>query len=434
MSLLKILTDARQFQIFFLGIFSGMPLAVLYTTLFAWLKGANVELKVITTFAIARIFYSLKFIWAPLVDHVKIPIIHRIGMRKSWMIVCAACISLLLYSYSLVDPSESIMNIYYITIALGFASATFDIAFDAFRIEKLEDNMQAMGAANVSFGYRIGMIIAGAGALMWSDKYGWNTVYLLLAGMYLICIVFLLIISEITIVRPRMEFLSLNSWKIAVFDPFSNFFTRKYSIIILLAVIFYKLGDAMLGVVATPFYLDLGFTNAEIGFVSKMYGVFATIVGSYIGGYLLYLRGNLTGMIVAGIAQSITNISFIWLNHQGHDITAFMIAITIENVASGMGNAALIGYLSYLCNKQYSATQYALFGSASGLFSHTIVVYGGAIQEMIGWDWYFAMTVVLAIPGLILLWLLDKWMQEDSNNNVSAFHSDQQLESIGSKI
>lgn len=420
MSARKIFTDIRHFQIFVLGAFSGMPLAVLYSTLFAWLNDVNIEIKIITSFAIARVFYSLKFIWAPFIDHMRIPLLCLLGHRKSWMIFCATAISLLLYCYSYLNPNESILNVYYVTIALGVASATFDIAFDAFRIEKLEDDMQAIGAANTIFGYRMGMLISGAGAFWFADNFGWTSTFQVLSVLYIACILFVMCISEIQADREKITGFDLHSWKVMVYDPFANFFSKKYSIIILLAIIFYKLGDAMLGVVATPFYLDLGFSKTEIASVVKIFGLGATILGSYIGGYLLFAKGDLKGMIIAGIAQSITNVAFIWLHHKGHDVTALMIAIFIENIASGMGNAALVGYMSNLCNRQYSATQYALLSSASGLFSHTIVIYGGSIVQMVGWDMYFAITVILGAPGLVLIYLLDKWINKSQQINKPA--------------
>jgi len=176
----------------------------------------------------------------------------------------------------------------------------------------------------------------------------------------------------------------------------------------LLAVVFYKLGDAMLGVVAMPFYMELGFTLKEIGAITKVFGLIATICGAYVGGVIMYRYGSLKGLIFCGVAQAVTNLAFVWLHHQGHNTNALMIAISIENMASGMGDAALVGYLSYLCNKQFSATQYALLSSLSGLFSHTIVGFGGSIMKVMGWDNYFIMTVFLAIPGLLLLLYLNK--------------------------
>lgn len=407
MQIAKILTDYRQFQIFILGIFSGMPLMILYTTLFAWLTDSGVEIAVITTFALARIFYSLKFIWAPFVDQIKIPLLGKIGHRKSWMIICCLAIAFILFAMSKLDPKESLSELYFLTMLLGASSATFDIVFDAFRIENLEDELQAMGAANSIFGYRIGCLISGAGGLYFSDVYGWGKTFVAISFLYIFAIFFILITKEPKIEREKFNGLSLHSWKIITIDPFLDFLKRDSAIMILMAVIFFKLGDAFLGVVATPFYLELGFTKSEIGSVSKVFGLAATIFGTYIGGYLMYKMGNFKGLIVTGIAQSVTNASFIWLHHMGHDMYVFATAIAIENVASGMGSAALVGYLSILCNKKFSATQYALLSSASGLFSHTIVVQGGALVKMLGWDLYFLLTIVLAIPGLLMLCYLN---------------------------
>lgn len=408
----KIFTDYRQFQIFILGIYSGMPLVVLYSTLFAWLKEANIDIAIITTFAIARMSYSLKFLWAPIVDQVRIPLLGKIGHRKSWMVVCAAIIAVILYIIAQSDPNKSISTLYFLTIALGVASATFDIVYDAYRIEKLEYDVQALGAANAVFGYRIGCLLAGAGAFYFADLYGWHATFIALSILYVVGILYILTTHEAEIIREKFSALSLHSWKVMTIDPFKDFFQRDKAIIILLAVIFYKLGDAMLGVVATPFYLELGFTKSQIASVVKVFGFGATILGTYLGGYLMYRVSNFKGLIIAGIAQSITNASFIWLNHMGNDTNALMIAISIENIAAGVGTAALVGYLSNLCNKQYSATQYALLSSASGLFSHTIVVYGGTLVKALGWDMYFLMTILLAVPGLMMLWYLNKYFAQ----------------------
>jgi len=403
MSVLKIFTDYRHLQIFILAIFSAMPLGILYRVISAWLTEEQIALAVITTFSISKIFYSLKFLWAPIIDQIKIPVLGKIGHRKSWMILCAGALAFILFSMSKVDPQNSLAELYVLVIALGVLSATFDIIFDAFRIDILEKEMQAIGAANTIFGYRIGLIIISSGAFYFSELYGWTKVFFIISLSYCAVVFYILSLNEPTIIRDKFNAFSLHSWKVMTLDPFIDFFKREGAIAILLAIIFFKLGDAMLGVVAMPFYLELGFTKSEIGFVSGTFGVFATIVGTYLGGYIMYCVGSFKGMIITAVAQSITNASFIWLNHMGHDINAFMVAIAIENVAGGMGMGALVGYLSVLCNKKFSATQYALFSSASGLFSHTIVIYGGSIVEQVGWDLYFFGTIILAIPGILIL-------------------------------
>ncbi len=410
MSILKIFTDYRHLQIFILAIFSAMPLGILYRALPAWLTEENIAIAIITTFSISKIFYSLKFLWAPIIDQIEIPILRKVGHRKSWMILCAATLAFILFSISNIDLKNSLAELYIWVIALGMISATFDIVFDAFRIDILEKEMQAIGAANTIFGYRIGLIIISSGAFYFSDLYGWKEAFFAISISYITIIFYILSLKEPEIIREKFDTLSLRSLKAIILDPFIDFFKREGAITILLAIIFFKLGDAMLGVVAMPFYLELGFTKSEIGFVSGIFGVGATIVGSYLGGYLMYRAGNFRGMLISAIAQSVTNASFIWLNHMGHDINAFMIAIAIENIAGGMGMGALIGYLSFLCNKKFSATQYALLSSASGLFSHTIVMYGGSMVKLMGWDLYFFLTIILAVPGiLILMYLKNKY-------------------------
>jgi len=418
MNFFKIFTDYRQFQIFILGIFSGMPLTIIYSTLAGWMKGASIDIAIITTFAIARIFYSLKFLWAPFVDQINLPVLHRIGHRKSWMCLISAVIAFVIYSYSKCDPSESLSELYILTIILGISSATLDIVIDALRIDTIEKDKQSIAAANAVFGYLLGGLVAGAGAFYVAEDYGWEFAFRVISALYIVGIIFMLTLKEPKVVREKFKTLSLHSWKVMTIDPFSDFLKRDGAIIILLAVIFYKLGDAMLGVVATPFYMELGFTLKEIARTVKVFGLSALVVGSYVGGFIMYRFGHFKGLMIGGIAQSITNVSFIWLHHMGHDIDALWIAIAVENLASGMGNAALIGYLSYLCNKKFSATQYALFSSASGLFSHTIVMYGGSLVKMMGWDMYFVMTILLAIPGLLLLLYLNH--KYGFSNNPSA--------------
>ena len=416
---LKIFTDYRQFQIFILGILSGMPLTIIYSTLATWMKGENIDIAIITTFAIARVFYSLKFLWAPFIDQINLPVLGKIGHRKSWMCLVSGVIAFIVFSYSQCDPNESLTQMYFLTIALGVASATLDIVIDAFRIDTIEKDQQSIAAANAVFGYLLGGLISGAGALYFADDYGWGFSFTIISFLYMAGMIFILTLKEPEIKREKFKAFSLHSWKVMTINPFMYFLKRDGAIVILLAIIFYKLGDAFLGVVAYPFYLDLGFTLKEIALTVKIFGLSALVVGSYAGGFIMYRFGHFKGLMIGGIAQSITNFSFVWLNHMGHDTNALMITIAIENFASGMGNAALIGYLSYLCNKQFSATQYALFSSASGLFSHTIVMNGGSMVKMMGWDMYFTMTVILAIPGLVLLLYLNKKYSLSDSSSVN---------------
>lgn len=408
-SAIKIFTDYRQFQIFILGIFSGIPLTIIYSTLATWMKQMGIDIAVITNFAIARVFYSLKFLWAPFIDCIDLPILSKIGHRKSWMCLISGIIAFIAFGYSKFNPIESLTEVYILTIALGLASATLDIVIDAYRIDTIDKDKQSIAAANTTFGYLLGgRLIAGVAAFYISSIYGWEYSFIMIGVLYAVGIFFILSLKEPKIEREEFKPLSLRSWKIMTINPLIDFLQRDGAIIILFAVIFYKLGDAFLGVVAYPFYLDLGFTLTEINWIVKVFGLSALVLGSYIGGFIMYRSKNFKGLMVGGIAQSVTNLSFVWLNHMGHDISALAIAIAVENIASGVGNAALIGYLSYLCNKQFSATQYALLSSASGLFSHSTVMYGGTMVNKMGYDMYFMLTVVMSIPGLLLLFYLNK--------------------------
>ncbi|WPY00664.1 Putative AmpG family muropeptide MFS transporter [Candidatus Trichorickettsia mobilis] len=408
-TLFKIFGDYRLFEIFILGIISGMPLAIIGTMIVTWLTESDVTLEIITTFAIARLPYSLKPLWSPIIDYCSIPFLSKFGRRASWMICCSSLIACILYSMSILSPNADLSLLYILTICLGTLSATFDISFDAFRIEKLEQQMQGVGAACAVFGYRIGLLITGGGALYLAHiNDSWPNTLLLVAGIFVLSTIFIFFIDEAQSNFKVDIDISWRNLQILITKPFMDFLSREGAIAILLVVIFFKLGDAMLGVVSMPFYLELGFSKQQIAVAVKIYGFIATILGTYAGGLVIYKIGYFRGLIISGIIQSITHLAFVWLNHQGTDFSALFIAISIENFAGGMGSSALVAYLSILCNKKYSATQYALFSSAASLFNNTVTIYGGTLVRQLGWDYYFIFTIILAIPAILLLVYLQK--------------------------
>ena len=436
LTLFKIFGDYRLFEIFILGIISGMPLAIIGTTIVTWLTESDVTLEIITTFAIARLPYSLKPLWSPIIDYCSIPFLNKFGRRASWMICCSLLIASILYSMSILSPNADLPLLYVLTICLGTLSATFDISFDAFRIEKLDQKMQGVGAACAVFGYRIGLLITGGGALYLAHiTNSWPETLLWIAGIFVVSTIFIFFIDEVnevldirrsksgiarsqgveerSVPKVREHRRSLMTTpQFLIFTeytrPFMDFLNREGAIAILLVVIFFKLGDAMLGVVSMPFYLELGFSKQQIAVAVKVYGFIATILGTYAGGLVIYKIGYFKGLIISGIIQSITHLAFVWLNHQGTDFSALFIAISIENFAGGMGSSALVAYLSILCNKKYSATQYALFSSAASLFNNTVTIYGGTLARQLGWDYYFIFTIILAVPAILLLVYLQK--------------------------
>lgn len=437
MNIKQILKDYRLLEIFILGIISGMPLAIIYSTLSAWLKESGISLEVITTFAVARLSYSLKFLWAPFIDYFKIPILSKLGHRKSWLVICSSFIALILFSMSKISPQESLSSLYFLTICLGIFSATYDISFDAFRIEKFEQELQGIATANTVFGYRIGMLITGGMALEIAHlTNSWSVTFLTLSVFFILGTLFIITIKEPSsviennsdlslisreknnvpsnlffvkdgIIKSLMKAISIRIKKILI-DPFKDFLLRDGALIILMAVIFFKLGDAMLGVVSMPFYLELGYTKEQIAIVVKGFGLIATILGTYAGGYVVYRLGHFRGLIITGVIQTFTHVAFIWLNHQNADFNALLVAITIENLGGGMGSSAVIAYLSILCNKKYSATQYALLSSCATFFNNSVTIYGGKLVQLLGWDNFFILTILLALPGIALFIYLNK--------------------------
>jgi MFS transporter, PAT family, beta-lactamase induction signal transducer AmpG len=405
----QILSNRKFADIFLLSILSGMPLSIIFSTISAWLKDGGVAIEVITTFAIARLPYSLKFLWSPVVDYIKIPIIHKLGHRKSWMILCSSIMTVTLFFISYVDIHNQLGYLYILAIILGIASATYDIVFDAFRIEDLEVDEQGTGAATTTFGYRIGMLITGAISLEIAHVTdSWHITFISLGAIFALFTLYIFIVREKDIIREKINNLSISTVSSLLVNPFRDFLTREGAMLILIAVILFKMGDAMLGAIAMPFYLDLGFSKHQIAVVVKGFGLFATIFGGYLGGIIIDKVGPFKGLIITGIVQSLTHFAFIWLYYQADNNNALLAAITIENMGAGIGASALIAYVSMLCNKKYSATQYAMLSSAASFFNNTITIYAGQLVKMMGWVDYFLFTIVLALPALLLLTYLNK--------------------------
>ncbi|MGI4775608.1 MAG: AmpG family muropeptide MFS transporter [Janthinobacterium lividum] len=399
---MNVFRNYKLFEIFILGILSGMPLAIIYSTLTTWLKECGIGIEIITTFAIARVPYSLKFLWAPLTDCVKIPFIRKFGQRKSWMMLCASCIIVAVLLLSIIEPQKSLSGLYILIIALGFFSATFDLNFDAFRIERFDSSTQGIAAANAVLGYRIGMLVSGGGAMYCAYFLdSWSSAFLIL-GIILACLLlFLLSVKDKS--EPPARSLSMTVFINEIVNSFRDFLTRKNAFLVLIIIVSFKLGDAMLGIVSSPFYLELGYKKEQIAIVVKGFGLIATLMGTYAGGFMMLKYSNYISLIIAGIFQSLTHIAFIWLNCQEVSNDALMIAITIENFGSGVGTATLIAYISNLCNKKYSAGQYAILSSLASLANNTITASGGTLILMLGWNNFFIFTMILAIPSILLL-------------------------------
>lgn len=425
---LAVYRDRRVLAILVLGFASGLPLALTGQTLQAWLKESGVSLQSIGLFALVGVPYTLKFLWAPLVDRLPLPLLtHWLGRRRSWLIFAQAILMAAIVALAFSNPGQALAVTALCAVAVAFASATQDIVIDAWRVEILEQRQLAAGAASIVFGYRIGMLVSSAGALYLADQFAWPLVYLAMAALLVIGAVTVLLVGEPQAqprgdaerrfaeaqawlaTRPHLSgpFAGAMAWLYAsVAGPFLQFMSRKGWVGILLFVMLFKLGDSLAGVLATSFYLDIGFTKSEIAEIGKLYGFGATMLGLFLGGWLMQAVGLYRALWVCGLLQMGSNLLFAVLAMRGHDLWFLALTVGVENLASGMGTAVLVAYLSALCDVAYTATQYALLSSLTAVARTLLSSYAGFLAGAFGWPLFFVLTTLAALPGLALLaWL-----------------------------
>lgn len=405
-SFTTIFTSYKFFQIFILSIISGMPFSLLYTSFAAWLTENGIDIAVITTFAFARTPYSLKFIWAPFVDNLRIPILHDIlGKRRSFMVITSISIASLLFYISRLDPRLDLNLIRLLSICIGFMAATYDISWDAMRIEMLSEEEQSLGVAVTSFGYRMGAFITGAVALKLSSVYeNWVSVYEIISIIFVLGFFFILTINNKTKVAKPIRTSELHE---IIIKPLKEFFSRDKAFIILLGLVLYKTGDAMLSNVGINFYLKMGFSKNEIAKVVKVYAMVASILGSYLASYICVRLGNFNGLLICGVLEMLTNFLYIWIHHEP-TYNVFVFCCVSENFTAGMGATALVTYISNLCNRKYTATHYSLLSSATAFMNSTLTSYAGTLVNKLGWDNYFIFTVIISLPALFILYYIKK--------------------------
>jgi MFS transporter, PAT family, beta-lactamase induction signal transducer AmpG len=420
---IAIYRDPRVIAILFLGFSSGLPLALTGTTLSLWLREEGITLTSIGLFANVATPYALKFLWAPLIDKLSLPILTPwLGRRRSWMILTQICLILSIYGLGTTNPSTHIEMTALFAFLVAFSSATQDIVIDAYRVEISDEKSLAAGAAAIVFGYRMGMLASGAGALYLATSVSWSLTFTAMAAFVFVGIITVLLSREpikITAqpVPPSMapilnggsSFGRALQWlKEAVIDPFVEFFSRPGWLAILLFVMFYKFGDSLAGVMSTPFFFDLGFTKIQIANVSKIYGTIATFGGLALGGWLMAATGLYRTLWICGLLQLGSNLMFAVQAMAGNDVSVLAATVGIENLAGGMGTAAFVAYLSSLCNVSYTATQYALLSSFMATARIWFSSPGGYLAENLGWIEFFLLTTVAALPGLMLLWWLTR--------------------------
>lgn len=400
----------RMIAIFFLGFASGLPLFLTESTLSVWLKQEGVSIATIGLFALVGLPYTLKFLWSPLIDQLKVPFLTAwLGRRRSWLVFTQAALACALIALGASNPAESTWTIASLALAVAFLSASQDIVIDAFRVEMLDERTYAAGAAVVVAGYRLGMLTSGAGALYLATFLGWHTTYIIMACLLVVGMVAGLLCKEPIAPAPHRH-----DWLYhTVIEPFVDFAKRPYWVVALLIALFYKLGDAFAAKLAGPFYLDIGFSMIEIANITKLFGVVASVGGGLLGGYVVSRYGLMRALVLCGIAQLLSNFFFSLQALVGYNLTFLTFTIGIENITGGMGTAVFIGFLSSLCNKQFTATQFALLSSLSAVGRTLLTASSGFLAEQVGWPIYFALTAVMAIPGVLLAWWLMRKQESD---------------------
>ncbi len=416
---LKVYREPRLIAVLFMGFSSGLPLPLTLGTLTFWLAESGVSRIEIGLFALIGISYSLKFLWSPLIDRLRLGFVTgRLGRRRGWALAIQAPLALAILVLGMTDPKVDPASVALAAVIVAFLSASQDIVIDAFRIEILSADEQGAGAAATQWGYRFGMLAASFGALYLAEFGGWQTAYTVMAALVGVGMVTVLLTAEPAGSAAALAPLPGHGvaertglWlKSAVVGPFADFMTRPGWVAILIFVVLYKFGDALAGVMANPFYVAMGFTRLEVANVSKFFGVFATLAGLAAGGLVVYRLGLYRSLFVCGIAQMLSNLLYAAQAAVGNDIWMLAVTIGVENFAGGMGSAAFVAYLSSLCNVAFTATQYALLSSLATIGRTTLSAGGGWLAERLDWVLFFIVTTGAAMPGLLMvLWLMRRF-------------------------
>jgi MFS transporter, PAT family, beta-lactamase induction signal transducer AmpG len=422
---LKVYKEPATLRMLALGFSAGLPLLLVLGTLSFRLREAGIDRATIGFLTWVGLAYGFKWCWAPLVDRMPIPLLTRwLGRRRSWLLFSQTMIIAGLVGMALIDPKLALMPMVYFALVVAFGSATQDIALDAYRIESANTDRQAALAAAYQTGYRLAMIWAGAGVLWIAaraevasaanyDPLAWRTAYLWMAGSMSLGILTVLLSPEPAagIIAPAKN---MRDWLgTTLIAPFTDFFRRYqwHAVLILALIAVYRISDIVMGVMANPFYVDMGFTKDQVASVTKVYGVIMTLVGALIGGVLSMRLGVMRVLMLGAVLSSASNLLFAWLSSQGANVSALITVISADNLSSGIASAAFIAYLSGLTNIQYSATQYALFSSLMLLFPKFLAGFSGKMVDSIGYSNFFTMTALLGLPVLLLVALASRYAQ-----------------------
>ncbi|MGR5154780.1 AmpG family muropeptide MFS transporter [Photobacterium swingsii] len=430
-----------------LGFSSGLPILLVFGTLSFWLREAEVSRTDIGFFSWVALAYGFKWIWSPLIDRFPIPLFsHLLGRRRGWMVFSQLLIIASLCGMAISNPQVDLIQLAIFAVIVAFASASQDIVIDAYRIELATERLQAALAAAYMTGYRLAMIMAGAGALAFAawfgsdtlyDVTGWKMAYFIMAGFMLVGLITALCIKEPSIDSSQIDNIE-KEFRLSLLDkgmnpvtakgvawfytaaimPFKDFFSRygRHALLILVLIGCYRISDVVMGVMANAFYVDMGFTKTQVASVSKIYGVIMTLAGAGLGGIMVSKYGTMRILALGAVLSACTNLLFVAFTYMGNSIPMLTAVISLDNLSAGIATAAFITYMSSLTNVAFSATQYALFSSIMLLFPKFIAGFSGVYVDNFGYNTFFFTTALIGLPVLVLIYLVN-------NGQNSAHHS-----------
>ena len=410
-----------------LGFSAGLPLLLVLGTLSFRLREAGIDRSTIGFLSWVGLAYGFKWVWSPLVDRLPLPLLNRwLGRRRSWLLLAQCVVMAGLVGMALLDPQQALEPVVWCALVVAFGSATQDIALDAYRIESADLQHQAALAACYQTGYRLAMIWAGAGVLWVAARAAgthdnsylhtaWQTAYLVMAASMSLGLVTVLLSPE-PAKREMAPARNAAEWlRGALIEPFAEFIRRyRWQAALILGLIaVYRISDVVMGIMANPFYVDMGYTKDEVAAVTKVFGVVMTLLGAFIGGVMSLRWGVMRILMWGAVLSALTNLLFAWLATRGHDLSALVWVISADNLASGIASAAFIAYLSGLTNVNYSATQYALFSSMMLLAPKWLAGFSGVYVDAHGYEACFTSTALLGAPVLVLVWLASRVLPVD---------------------
>jgi PAT family beta-lactamase induction signal transducer AmpG len=401
-------TDRRVMLILPLGFASGLPLLLTFSTLSAWFASVGVSRATIGAFALVGTPYAFKFLWSPLIDRLPPPI--PIGRRRGWGLAIQLALIAATLALGACDPKLHVVRMAALAILVAFLSASQDVVIDAYRVEILTADQQGPGAAMIQTGYRIAMLVSGAGALIIAARFGWFAAYATVAALLAVGMLVFIFGPEPAIPvnaqphAPTGRLDAIREWlATAVVEPFADFMLRPRWLAIVIFIVGYKLGEALAGVMANPLYISLGFSLDQIAYVSKLVGFFATVAGALVGGVVATKLGVMRALILCGVLQSAGNLFYVLQAVGGHRLDYLALCVAAENFTGAMAGTALVAYLSDLCSPAFTATQYALLSSLAAVGRTMVASSGGVLADKLGWVPFFLLTTVATIPALLLL-------------------------------